>query len=57
MQPTLDEMQHTVNKAVQLMLDVSKFVYGWGQSRPASADAIGHDVVERLGSQIASPGL
>ena len=54
MQPTLDEMQHAVSKSVQLMLDVSKYVYGWGQTRPTSADMLDRDGVEKLESETSS---
>ncbi|XP_053374157.1 dynein axonemal heavy chain 8-like [Mercenaria mercenaria] len=36
MQPNLEDIQQSLNKACQLILDISKGVYQWGQNRPDS---------------------
>lgn len=33
MQPSLEDIQTALNKATQLVLDISKGVYQWGQDR------------------------
>ena len=44
MHPSLEDIQNALNKATQLVLDISKGVYQWGQDREKQhGSTIHHD--------------
>lgn len=42
MQPSLEDIQTALNKATQLVLDISKGVYQWGQDREKQRGTVIH---------------
>ena len=56
MQPSLDDVQQSINKAVQYMLDASRHVYMWGQARPLTTERATPEAIFSHKCKIAAQG-